>query len=63
MIWCLKLIAARKHCVADELPKTTMWNIIKHNGEIENILGNKGKSSYRPKLVSDIYKRILVKLK
>lgn len=50
--------------VAAELiiPKTTVWNIIKHYGEIGNILEKKGKSPGRPKIVSDRNKRVLVKL-
>lgn len=50
--------------VAEELniPKSTVWNIIKHYGETGNILDKKGKSSGRPKLVTDRNKRLLVKL-
>lgn len=50
--------------VADELniPKTTVWNIIKHYGETGNILKNKKKSPGRPKLVSDRSKRLLMKI-
>lgn len=50
--------------VADELhiPKTTVWNIIKHYGKTGSILDKKGKSPGRPKLVSDRNKRLLVKL-
>lgn len=50
--------------VADELhiPKTTVWNIIKHYGETGSILDKKGKSPGRPVTVSDRNKRILVKI-
>lgn len=50
--------------VAAELniPKSTVWNIIKDYGENGNILNKKGKSPGRPKIVSPRNKRILVKL-
>lgn len=50
--------------VADELdiPKTTVWNIIKNYGETGNIQEKKHKSPGRPKKVSDRNKRVLVKI-
>lgn len=50
--------------VADEIriPKTTVWNIIKHYGETGSILDKKGKSQGRSITVSDRNKRTLVKI-
>lgn len=50
--------------VADELniPKTTVWNIIKNYGETGILLEEKGKSPGRPKVVSERNRRALVKI-
>lgn len=52
----------REVAVELNIPKTTVWNIIKHYGETGNILDKKGKSPGRPTLISDRNKRLLVKL-
>lgn len=62
--WCLKILTERNQYVEYvNVPKTAVWNIIKHYREARNILDNKDKIRGHPKLVADDKNKItLVKL-